>query len=120
MSKDKRTFNDSQTPLRVLKKRAKKFVEERNWGKYHNPKDIAIALNVESSELLDLFKWKDSDEGKLDESLEEIKEESADVMIFLLHLANELSIDLTKSVLEKMKKNEKKYPADNSEVREKW
>ncbi len=120
MPKDKRTFNDSTTSLEILKKRAKKFVEERNWEKYHNPKDISIALNVESSELLDLFKWKNSDEETLNESLEKIKKESADVMIFLLHLANELSIDLTKAVLEKLKENEKKYPADDSEVQDKW
>lgn len=120
---DKKSRNDGQTTLKVLKKRVQNFANRRDWEKYHNPKDLAIAINVEAAELLDLFKWKlqtDVINLKQDEIFDRIREESADIMIYLLHLANVLSMDLTKSVLEKMEKNEQKYPAEDPKTRNKW
>ena len=81
---------------------------------YHNSKDIAIALSVESSELLDIFKWKNNIDLKRisTESRNVIADEVADVLIYLLSLANVVSIDLTQAAMRKIKKNARKYPRE--------
>jgi len=99
--------NDENTPILVLKTRVRDFIEKRNWQKYHDPKDIAIAISVEAAELLDIFKWRRKGYEK-----ERIAEEIADVMIYLLSLANALNIDMTQIVLEKLRADEVKYPLE--------
>jgi len=99
--------NDETTPILVLKTHVRDFIEKRNWQKYHNPKDIAIAISVEAAELLDIFKWRRNGYEK-----ERIEEEVADIMIYLLSLANVLYIDLTQVILEKLRADELKYPVD--------
>lgn len=99
--------NDENTPILALKTHVRDFIEKRNWQKYHNPKDIAIAISVEAAELLDIFKWRQSGYEK-----ERIEEETADVMIYLLSLANALNIDMTQIVLEKLRADEVKYPLE--------
>ena len=91
-----------------------KFTEDRNWDQFHSPKNLAIALSVESSELLEVFQWL-KDEQSLVENLSEkdlqlIKEEIADIQIYLLRLADKLGIDIETVTLEKIEKNAKKYP----------
>lgn len=83
------------------------FIEKRDWQRYHNPKDLAIAINVEVAELLDIFKWR---QGGYDK--ERIAEEVADITIYLLSLANVLSIDMAQTVLKKLREDEAKYPID--------
>ena len=97
--------NDENTQISVLKVNVQNFIEKRNWQKYHLPKDLAIAISVEASELLDIFKWRQTVYEK-----ERIEEEMADIMIYLLSLANVLSIDMTRVVLEKLREDEIKYP----------
>jgi len=97
--------SDINTPISVLKAHVKDFIEKRDWQKYHNPKDIAIAINVEAAELLDIFKWRKSGYEK-----DRIEEEVADIAIYLLSLANVVSVDLTKAILGKLKRDEVKYP----------
>lgn len=87
-----------------------KFRDDRNWGQFHNPKDLAIALNVESAELTELFLWKKPE----DANLEKIKEEIADVLIYALLLTEKYKFDVEELILEKLRKNELKYPADKS------
>ncbi|PGA31327.1 nucleotide pyrophosphohydrolase, partial [Bacillus thuringiensis] len=69
-----------------LQKAVIKFRDERNWGQFHNAKDLAISLNLEASELLEAFQWKSSEEAT-ETKMQEIKEEMADVMIYLLMLS---------------------------------
>jgi NTP pyrophosphatase (non-canonical NTP hydrolase) len=87
-----------------------RFRNERDWEQFHNPKDLAIALNVESAELLELFLWKDSNQANLDR----IKEELADVFAYAFLLAEKLNLDVRKIVLEKIELNSKKYPVEKS------
>ena len=90
------------------------FRDERGWGLYHNEKDLAISISLEANELLENFQWKDSEEA-VGESIENIKEEMADVFIYLLQLADKLDINLEEEALKKLKKNAIKYPAPESE-----
>jgi len=83
-----------------------KFRNERDWEQFHNPKDLALAINIEASELLELFLWKNADEA----DKEKVKEELADVFAFAFLLANKYKIDVKEIVLEKIKKNGEKYP----------
>ncbi|MCM3575604.1 nucleotide pyrophosphohydrolase [Mesobacillus subterraneus] len=85
------------------------FRDERNWKPYHNEKDLAISISLEANELLENFQWKSSEEA-VGDSKQNIKEEMADILIYLVQLADKLDIDLEEEVLEKMKKNALKYP----------
>lgn len=85
------------------------FRDERNWKPYHNEKDLAISISLEANELLENFQWKSSEEA-VRGSKQNIKEEMADILIYLVQLADKLDIDLEEEVLEKMKKNALKYP----------
>ncbi|MEA2053878.1 MAG: nucleotide pyrophosphohydrolase [Candidatus Thermoplasmatota archaeon] len=99
-----------------LKNRVSTFVNEREWKKFHNPKDIAISISIESAELLENFQWRNNEEVdamlKNAEYFNNIKEEMADVLIYLIILSNKLEIDLIEIAFKKLRKNEKKYPAD--------
>ena len=86
------------------------FRNERDWNQFHNPKDLAIALNIETSELLELFLWKSSEEANIDK----IKEELADVFAYAFLIAEKYQLDVKEIVLEKIKKNAIKYPVDKS------
>lgn len=90
-----------------------KFRDDRNWRQFHNPKDLAISLNLEASELLENFQWKDSQEA-LDINFDNIKDELADVLIYSLMLASDLNIDVAQIINNKIEKNNKKYPVEKS------
>ena len=98
-----------------FKKTFNEFVNQRNWGKYHNPKNLAMALTVEAAELLEIFQWLSMDEAqdvKNDLSIKQkISHELADIMIYLIRLADLTEINLQQAILEKMDLNAKKYPA---------
>lgn len=96
-----------------LKKAVLSFRNERDWGKFHNAKDLAISLNLEAGELLENFQWKSSEEAT-EVKFEEIKEEIADVMIYLLLLCDKLEINLEDAVHSKLQTNAKKYPVEKS------
>ncbi|MFN3341153.1 MAG: nucleotide pyrophosphohydrolase [Flavobacteriales bacterium] len=87
-----------------------KFRNERDWEQFHNPKDLAVALNIESAELLELFLWKKPEEA----NSEKIKEELADVFAYAFLLAEKYKLDVKDIVLEKIKKNGEKYPVDKA------
>ncbi len=99
------------TDLKILQDLVVDFRDRRDWKKYHNPKDISISISIESAELLELFQWKSSD---CDVDIEELKDEMADILIYLLSLADVTDVDLGDAVRKKIEKNEKKYPPDNS------
>lgn len=86
------------------------FRNARDWEQFHNPKDLALAINVEAGELLELFLWKNAEEA----NLEKVKEELADVFAFAFLLADKYKLDVKEIVLEKIKKNGEKYPVDKA------
>ena len=102
--------------LADLKRRLRRFAAERDWEKYHSPKNLASALIVEAAELLERFQWLTEDESKSLPSAElaKVREELADVLIYLVRLADQLEIDLLEAAREKMEKNARKYPADKA------
>ncbi|MGM9478224.1 nucleotide pyrophosphohydrolase [Pedobacter sp. GSP4] len=83
-----------------------KFRDERDWAQFHNPKDLALALNIEAAELLELFLWKNAE----DANVEKIKEELADVFSYALLLADKYKLDVKQIILDKIKLNDTKYP----------
>lgn len=99
-------MNDIQSLIDELVK----FRNERDWDQFHNPKDLALAINVEAGELLELYLWKDA----ADANVEKVKEELADILAFSLLLANKYGLDVKEIVLDKIKKNGEKYPVDKA------
>ncbi|NQY94015.1 MAG: nucleotide pyrophosphohydrolase [Campylobacteraceae bacterium] len=95
----------------------KKFSQERDWDQFHNPKNIAMALSVETAELVEIFQWLDAKQAlNLDESKQEhLKEEVADIAVYLLRICMAYDINLEEAILSKMKKNEIKYPLMDKE-----
>ena len=98
--------------IKALVQKIDDFRDERNWRPHHNPKDLAISLSIEASELLEAFQWRTSEEA-WEENQENIKEEIADVLIYALTLCSELNIDVEEIVVDKIRKNGKKYPLKN-------
>lgn len=99
--------------LENLLTRIEEFRAERNWQQFHSPKNLAMALSVECSELMEIFQWMTSAQSfEPDQATRShIKEEIGDVMIYLSLLSSIFDIDPIDAALEKMKANEKKYPA---------
>jgi NTP pyrophosphatase (non-canonical NTP hydrolase) len=100
--------------LDALRDALQRFAAERDWDQFHSPKNLAIALSVEASELLEHFQWITESESKLlpPEKLEKVRDEMADVLIYLVRLSDKLAVDLLKVAFEKIDKNARKYPAD--------
>lgn len=90
-----------------------KFRIERDWKKFHNEKDLAISISIESNELLELFQWKDSHEV-VENNIEGIKEELADILIYSYMLANNLNLDINAIIKNKLEINRGKYPIEKS------
>jgi len=90
------------------------FRDERDWKKYHNEKDLAISISLEANELLENFQWRTSEEARA-ESKQNIKEEMADILIYLVQLADKMDINLEEEVSNKLLKNAIKYPVNKSE-----
>ena len=97
-----------------LAARLRRFAAERDWERFHSPKNLAMALAAETGELLELFQWLTEDESaSLDEQKRrEVRHELADVFLYLLRLADRLGVDLLEAAAEKIELNEAKYPAD--------
>ena len=96
--------------IKEIIKELKKFRDDRDWDQFHNPKDLALALNIEAGELLENYLWKESSEANIDK----VKEELADVLSYAFLLADKYNFDVKEIVLDKIKLNSKKYPIDKS------
>ncbi len=98
--------------IQKLLDKIKKFRDERDWKQFHNHKDMAISIVLESAELLEHFQWKNNEEIEkaVKESREEIGEEMADILVYLLELSDNLGIDIIEAAEKKMEKNETRYP----------
>ena len=107
---------DNETKLHELKDKIQQFCEERDWDQFHNAKDLATALIIEAAELLEIFRWKTPKEEeelfKTPEKKKKIADEMADVLYFLIRLAQRFDIDLSEALESKMKENDEKYPID--------
>ena len=109
---------DSETNLHEIKEKIKEFCEKREWDQFHGAKDLATALIIEAAELLEHFRWKSEKEVK--ELLanpakkDEISEEMADVLYFLLRMAQRYDMDLSEALEKKMGKNDKRYPVEKA------
>lgn len=105
---------DEKITLIELKNKMKKFREDRDWTKFHTPKDLAISINLEAAELLELFQWKNNlnaDEIKNNPKLsQKVTEELSDILSYILSMCDVLGIDISEAFLRKIKENEKKYP----------
>ena len=99
-------MNDNRTTIRELKKLVDTFRQERDWGKHHTPKNLAVSIAIEAAELLEHFQWEEKKQNK-----KELEKELADIIIYCLFFAVSNKIDLAKAVETKMEYNSKKYPA---------
>jgi len=112
---------DSSTTLADLRSLVRQFVDERDWRQFHAPKNLSMSLAIEAAELMEHFQWIDAAESRQAagdaQRLAPIREELADVLCYVLALANELEIDLSTAVMDKMAKNALKYPAEQSRGR---
>ena len=90
-----------------------KFRDERDWAQFHDPKNLAAALGIEAAELNEVFLWKTT-EASRDVDLERVREELADVLAYALLLADTFNLDPQEIVLQKIQKNEEKYPVEKS------
>tara|TARA_Y100001970_G_C13903870_1_gene685053 strand:- start:51 stop:395 length:345 start_codon:yes stop_codon:yes gene_type:complete len=99
-----------------IKSKIKKFADERNWDKFHTPKNLAMALSVEVSELIEIFQWLNQEQSQNinNKDKQAAKEEIADIAIYLIRIADKLNIDLEKAIIEKLKMNAEKYPVNLS------
>lgn len=110
--KQENTFNNHKCyrlqvdDIKAITQALLEFRDERDWGQFHNPKDLALALNIEAGELLEAYLWKSSEQADIDK----VKEELADVFAFAFLLAEKYDLDVKRIVLEKIEKNALKYP----------
>ena len=110
-------MNDNDTTVEELRRRLAQWVSAREWEKYHRPKNLAMSIAIEAGELLEHFQWlthAEADEVLRDPAArQEVADEMADVLSYLLSLANATGIDLAAAFEAKMARNETKYPADH-------
>jgi dCTP diphosphatase len=107
---------DAETTVAELRSLVREFVEARDWGQFHAPKNLAMSLAIEAAELMEHFQWISPDKSREiaadSAQLAEVSEELADVLCYALAMANQMNIDISTAIQSKMIKNEKKYPAD--------
>ena len=104
--------------IKIIQKKLQKFSKERDWDKFHTPKNLSMALSVEVAELVEIFQWLENEDSKVnklnDMTKKSIEEELGDIMIYVIRLADKLNIGLENSVNNKIKINSKKYPVELS------
>ena len=107
---------DEIDSLGALRQRIREFAEARAWERYHTPKNLAMALAVEAAELLEPFQWLTAEQSRqLDARQHEaVRQEIADVLIYLTRLADLLDIDLLDAAADKLAINARKYPVDKA------
>lgn len=108
-------LNGMSDSIRELTEKITAFRNARNWKQFHNPKDMAISISLEAAELLEVFQWSGSDTAADSEKkIEKIKEELADVLIYSLLMGNDLGLDISEIVNDKLEENARKYPAEKA------
>jgi len=103
--------------IEEIKNRLARFAEERDWEQFHSPKNLSMALAAEAAELLEIFQWLTEEQSIriIDDTKEMalIRQEIADVFIYLIRLVDKLGVDLEQAVMEKIELNEVKYPKNS-------
>ena len=109
-------MSDQTTTMSVLRDEVRRFVDEREWNAFHDPKNLSMAIATEAAELMEHFRWLTNDQAReirgSASDMQMIREELADIMCFALSFANALEIDVTTALREKMVKNAQKYPVE--------
>ena len=103
----------SRNELQKLRDHLRKFALEREWDQFHSPKNLAIALSVEASELLEHFQWLTEEQSR-SLPLTEVRKEMGDVLLYLIRLADKLDIDLVEAAQSKLLENAEKYPVEKA------
>jgi NTP pyrophosphatase (non-canonical NTP hydrolase) len=105
--------------LDALQEEYQNFIRKRNWKRFHQPKNIAMSISIEASELMEHFQWKDNvstEKIKKDEELMAgVREELADVILYCLSMAQRLNIDIEKAVLDKLEENRERFDEETAE-----
>jgi len=118
------SMNDSDTTLSELRELVREFRDRREWGRFHTPKNLSMAIAVEAAELMEQFQWLAQDEAwALAEDAGRLKligEELADILIYALSFAEALHLDVATAVVDKLARNAKKYPEDDNCGRASW
>jgi dCTP diphosphatase len=109
-------MNDTSTHVETLKNKVKKFIEDREWQQFHNPKSLSMALASEAAELMDLFLWCDNNESyaELEKKRQDVEYEIADVAILVFAFCIRHNIDLTTAISNKQVEAAKKYPVEKA------
>ena len=102
-------FRKSEFMKKETIQRIRKFSEDREWGQFHSPANLAKSISIETNELLECFQWSDDNYD-----LQAVKEELADVLVYCRDLLDKLNVDEDEIVNEKMDKNEAKYPVEKA------
>jgi len=108
-------MTDTTTTVADVREVVRNFVDERDWQQFHSPKNLSMSLAIEAAELMEHFQWITTEASRSIDSTErrtEISDELADVICYALAIANELDIDITSALRDKMVKNAQKYPAE--------
>jgi len=107
---------DKETTIEELKKLIVKFRDDRDWKKYHKPKDLAVSISIEAAELLEQFQWKTDEEInemlKDKKRFDKISEELADIIDYCLSFSDIAEIDISEALKKKIEENKKKYPVE--------
>jgi len=114
---------DKTTTVQQLREHVEKFIDEREWLQFHNPKDLSMALSIEASELMEKFLWIDSKKSfqEIENNKEEVEQELADVLMLVICFARIAKIDISGALARKLEHNTKKYPVDKAKGRfTKW
>jgi len=113
---DKRDLNPPADVLVALRDELRRFAADRDWDQFHSPKNLASALAVEAAELLEPFQWLTEEQSRqlTAEQSEAVRDEMADVLLYLVRLADKLDIDLAAAATDKIVRNSAKYPVEKA------
>ena len=107
---------DDHTTLTNLRQRVAEFIAARDWEQFHTPKNLSASIAIEAAEILEHFQWLTEQQAAAamqdEEKLAAVVDEMADVVIYVLSLANALGVDVSQAVLGKLERNEERFPAD--------
>ena len=112
-------MSDTTTTIESLKSVVKKFIEDREWQQFHNPKNLSMAIASEAAELIDLFMWCDNAASydELERQRQDVEDEVADIVFATLAFCIRHNIDLTKAIMHKQIEKERKYPVEKAKGR---
>ena len=105
---------DTLTTVDSLRKEVREFMQERNWERYHSPKNLSMSIAIEAAEIMEHFQWYTSEESRKlvedEQAWAQVTDEVADVLIYCLTLANQLNMDISTAVTSKLERSRSRYP----------